>query len=140
MNALCRRAAECCEHRFPFVINASARALSGLDLVRARSTFLKTWWSQWVVATLARSLSAGVSKPQSLSRERAPQVCREFPNVLGQCGHDRRRVFAGHFDQRDKTRVTLHQRSDVAVVGAAQQIALPITWEWPGLRPPPAFP
>jgi len=47
--------------------------------------------------------------------------------VPGQRGHDRRCVFAGYFDQRNKTRMTLHQGGDMAVVGAAQQIALPMT-------------
>jgi len=46
--------------------------------------------------------------------------------VPAQRGHDRSRVFAGHFYQRDKTRMTFHQRGDVTVVGAAQQIALPM--------------
>jgi hypothetical protein len=44
-----------------------------------------------------------------------------------QCGHDSRRVFAGHLDERGKTRMSLHQGCDVTVLGAAKQIALPMT-------------
>ena len=44
-----------------------------------------------------------------------------------QRGDDRIGVFAGHFYQRDKTRVAFHQRGDVAVLGTANQIALPMT-------------
>ena len=44
-----------------------------------------------------------------------------------QRGDDRRCVFAGHFDQRGKTRMTFHQGGDVTVLGAAEQIALPMT-------------
>jgi len=47
--------------------------------------------------------------------------------VPAQRGHDRRHIFAGHFHQRGKTRMTFHQGGDVSVVRAAQQIALPLT-------------
>ena len=43
-----------------------------------------------------------------------------------QRGHDSRRVFAGHLDQRGKTRMTFHQGNDATVLAAAQQIALPM--------------
>ncbi len=36
-------------------------------------------------------------------------------------------VFAGHLNERDKARMTFHQSGDVTVVGAADQIALPMT-------------
>jgi len=56
----------------------------------------------------------------AIPRQRTPQRCRESTNVPGQRGNDSRRVFAGHFDQRNKTRRTLYQGGDMAVVGAAQ--------------------
>ena len=40
---------------------------------------------------------------------------------------DGRCVFAGHFDQDDKTRMSFHQGSDVTVAGAAEQVSLPVT-------------
>jgi hypothetical protein len=47
--------------------------------------------------------------------------------VPAQRGDDRRCVFAGHFDQDGKTRMSFHQGCDVTVPGAAEQIALPMT-------------
>jgi hypothetical protein len=47
--------------------------------------------------------------------------------VPAQRGHDNRRVFAGHLDESGKTRMSFHQDGDVTVLGAAQQIALPMT-------------
>ena len=44
-----------------------------------------------------------------------------------QCGHDRSRVFAGHFYERGKTRMALHQGRYVTVLCAAKEIALPMT-------------
>ena len=40
--------------------------------------------------------------------QRAPQRRREFKHVLAQRGDDRRSVFAGHFDEHGKTRVSFH--------------------------------
>ena len=56
--------------------------------------------------------------------QRSPQVCWELPNVPG--GHHSGSVFAGHLDERGKTRMTFHQVGDVTVLGAAQQITLPM--------------
>jgi hypothetical protein len=47
--------------------------------------------------------------------------------VPAQRGHYNSRVFAGHFDQRGKTRMTFHQGGDVTVLASAQQITLPMT-------------
>jgi hypothetical protein len=58
---------------------------------------------------------------------RAPQCRREFPNVPAQGDDDRHRVFAGHFDQRSKTRMTFHRDGDVTVLGAADEIAFQMT-------------
>ena len=44
-----------------------------------------------------------------------------------QRGDDGRCVFAGHFDQDDKTRMSFHQGCDVTVAGAYEQITLPMT-------------
>ena len=44
-----------------------------------------------------------------------------------QRGHDRSRVFAGHFYERGKTRMALHQARYVTVLCAAKEIALPMT-------------
>jgi len=40
--------------------------------------------------------------------------------------YPRSRVFTGHLDQRDKTRMTFHQGGDVTVLGAANQVAFPM--------------
>ena len=45
----------------------------------------------------------------------------------GQCIDDGRCVFAGHFDQGGETRMRFHQGCDVAVFGACERIALPVT-------------
>ena len=47
--------------------------------------------------------------------------------MLAQRGDDRRCVFAGHFDEHDKTRMTFHQGCDVTILRACKQIALPMT-------------
>jgi hypothetical protein len=47
--------------------------------------------------------------------------------VPAQRGDNWRCVFAGHFDQDGKTRMSFHQCCDVTVPGAAEQIALPTT-------------
>src|SRR6266851_5769896 len=44
-----------------------------------------------------------------------------------QCGDDNRRIFAGHLYECGKTRMAFHQGHDMAVLGAAQEIALPMT-------------
>ena len=59
--------------------------------------------------------------------QRAPQCRREFPNVSAQRGHDSSRVFAAHLDERGKTRMTFHQCCDVNILGAADEIAFPMT-------------
>ena len=59
--------------------------------------------------------------------QRPSQRCWKFLNVLAQRGHNRGGVFAGHLDQGDKTRMAFHQSGDRTVVGAADQIALPMT-------------
>jgi hypothetical protein len=48
-------------------------------------------------------------------------------NLPAQCGHNRSRVFASHLDQGSKTRMTLHQRRDVTVFCATNEIAFPMT-------------
>src|SRR5258705_12106264 len=63
----------------------------------------------------------------SVPRQRAPQGRWEFTNLPAQCGHDSRRVFARHLDERGETRMTFHQGCDVTVPNAAKQIALPMT-------------
>ncbi len=63
----------------------------------------------------------------SVPRQRAPQGRGELTNLPAQRGDDRRCVFAGHFDQEGKTRISFHQRCDVTVPGASEQIALPMT-------------
>ena len=54
--------------------------------------------------------------------QRAPQGRGEFKR-----GDDRRCIFAGHFDQHGKTRMSFHQGRDVTVAGTAEQISLPMT-------------
>src|SRR5882757_8660948 len=51
---------------------------------------------------------------------------RKWTHAQG--GDDRRCIFAGHFDQHGKTRMSFHQGSDVTVFAAAKQVALPMTW------------
>jgi hypothetical protein len=63
----------------------------------------------------------------SVPGQRAPQGHGELTNLPAQRGDDRRCVFAGHFDQDSKTRMSFHQGCDVTVAGAAEQIALPMT-------------
>jgi hypothetical protein len=47
--------------------------------------------------------------------------------MLAQRGDDRRSVFAGHFDEHGKTRMSFHQGCDVTVLAASEQVALPMT-------------
>jgi len=47
--------------------------------------------------------------------------------VPAQRGHYNSRVFAGHFDERGKARMTFHQGCNVTVLAPAQQITLPMT-------------
>ena len=70
----------------------------------------------------------------SVPGQRAPQGRGELTNVPAQRGDDRRGVFAGYFDQHGKTRMSFHQRCDVTVFGAAEQIALPMTGNGRGLQ------
>jgi hypothetical protein len=63
----------------------------------------------------------------SVPGQRTPERRREFANVAAQRGDDRRCVFAGHFDQHGKTRMSFHQRGDVTAPGACEQITLPMT-------------
>src|SRR5271156_1316260 len=56
--------------------------------------------------------------------QRAPQRCGKPANLPAQCSDDRCRVFVSHLDQGSKTRMTFHQRSDVAVFCATNEIAL----------------
>jgi hypothetical protein len=63
----------------------------------------------------------------SVPGQRAPQCRWQLTNLPGKGGDDGRRIFAGHLDERGKTRMTFHQGSDVTVPGAAKQIALPMT-------------
>jgi hypothetical protein len=46
--------------------------------------------------------------------------------VLAPRGHHHCRVFGGRLDEYGETRMTFHQRGDVTVLGAAEQIALPM--------------
>ena len=62
----------------------------------------------------------------SVPGQGAPQGRGELTNLPAQRGDDRRCVFAGHFDQHGKTRVSFHQCGDVTVLGACEQIALPV--------------
>jgi len=47
--------------------------------------------------------------------------------MLTQRGDDRRCVFAGHFDEHGKTRMSFHQGCDMTVLAASKQVALPMT-------------
>ena len=71
-------------------------------------------------------LCLAISSPRSQVNERRRDA-GSLTNVPAQRGDDRRRVFAGHFDQHDETRMTFHQGCDVTVLAAAEQIALPMT-------------
>src|SRR5258708_1055989 len=62
----------------------------------------------------------------AIPRQRAPQGCGEPANLPAQCGDDRSRVFAPHLDQGSKTRMSFHQRRDVTVFCAANEIAFPM--------------
>jgi hypothetical protein len=62
----------------------------------------------------------------SVPGQGAPQGRGEFTNVPAQRGDDCRGVFAGDFDQHGKMRVSFHQCGDVTVLGACEQIALPV--------------
>src|SRR5271168_4135088 len=59
--------------------------------------------------------------------QRASQRCWEFTNLPAQSGDDRSCVFARHLDQGRKTRMSFHERGDVTVFGATNEIALPMT-------------
>src|SRR5271168_1548251 len=58
--------------------------------------------------------------------QRASQRCGQPANLPAQCGDDRSRVFAAHLDQGRKTRMPLHQRRDVTVFCATNEIAFPM--------------
>ena len=58
----------------------------------------------------------------SVPSQGASQGCGQFTNLPAQRGDDGRCVFAGHFDQDDKTRMSFHQGCDVTVAGAGEQI------------------
>ena len=62
----------------------------------------------------------------AIPSQRAPQRCREPANLPAQCGDDRRGVFAAYLDQGGKTRMSLHQRGDVTVFCAPDEIAFPM--------------
>ena len=57
----------------------------------------------------------------------APQGCGQPTNLPAQCGDDRSRVFASYLDQGRKTRMSFHQRRDVTVFCAPNEIAFPMT-------------
>src|SRR5271163_4736868 len=59
--------------------------------------------------------------------QQAPQRCGKPANLPTQGGDDRSRVFAAHLDQGCKTRMPLHQRRDVTVFCATNEIAFPMT-------------
>src|SRR5271169_171734 len=59
--------------------------------------------------------------------QRATQRCGKPANLPAQCGDDRSRVFAAHLDQGRKTRMPFHQRRDVTVFCAPNEIAFPMT-------------
>ena len=63
----------------------------------------------------------------AIPRQRSPQRCGKPANLPAQCGDDRSGVFAAHLDQGRKTRMPLHQRRDVTVFCAANEIAFPMT-------------
>src|SRR6185312_1233098 len=58
--------------------------------------------------------------------QRTSQSCGQLANVLAESGDHGSCVFAGYLDQHDKTRMSLHERRDVTVLGAADEIALPM--------------
>jgi len=64
----------------------------------------------------------------TIPRQRSPQGCWKPADLPAQGGDHRSRVFASHLDQGSKTRMPLHQRRDVTVFCAANEIALPMTW------------
>src|SRR5271168_2578564 len=63
----------------------------------------------------------------AIPRQRAPQRCGQPANLPAQRGDDRSCVFAAHLDQSSKTRMSLHQRRDVTVLCATNEIAFPMT-------------
>ena len=46
-----------------------------------------------------------------------------------QCGDDNGRFFIGYLDERGEARIPFHQGHDVTVLCAADEIALPVTWD-----------
>src|SRR5277367_1091341 len=64
-----------------------------------------------------------------IPRQRSAQRRGEFTNVPAQCGDDHRRLFTGYLDQRCEARMPFHQCHDVTVLCAADEIALPVTWD-----------
>ena len=61
--------------------------------------------------------------------QRSAQSRGEFANLPAQCGDDHRRLFTGYLDQRCEARIPFHQFHDVTVLCAADEIALPVTWD-----------
>lgn len=58
--------------------------------------------------------------------QRLGQFARQLLDLLGQNGGNGLRVFAWHPSQHHVTAVTFHQRHDLAVVAADEEIALPV--------------
>ena len=52
-----------------------------------------------------------------------------FSNLPGQRGDNGPCVLAAHFDQDGETQMPFHQGCDVTVLDAAEQVALPMTWD-----------
>ena len=63
----------------------------------------------------------------AIPRQRSPQRCWKPANLPAPCSDDRGGVFASHLDQGSKTRMPLHQRRDVTVFCATNEIAFPMT-------------
>jgi PLD-like domain len=57
----------------------------------------------------------------------APQTVASYVQQWKELWEDSRCVFAGHLDERGKTRMTFHRGGDVTVLSTAKKIALPMT-------------
>ena len=56
------------------------------------------------------------------------EFARQFLSRFDQGGDDALGVLVGAFDQHDIARFALHKGRDVAVLGAADQVTFPMTW------------
>ena len=62
-----------------------------------------------------------------MPRKRGHQPVGQVLDLVDESAHNAVAVLAFYFDQHDKTRSAFNQSGDVAVLGTAEQIALPVS-------------